>query len=209
MTQKIHIIPISRPRRYARQRILEVPGRRQLFGPLRVDEVIKFTLEARGSLTIEMALATPIVQTAEFVPGSKIKLRVPEGDPNVFRLPDAADPELSRAYLQAAPRARPGAANIDVTVVLDGSTALFHGPPTCWEAGVAQRVLRGELRLGIIRVQRAGSPKAPRASSAQADAASSSDPTLSCVAKDAQPSATAATRPPTPSRRAAAAARSA
>ena len=141
--------------------------------------------------SIEMALATPIVQTAEFVPGSKIKLRVPEGDPNVFRLPDAADPELSRAYLQAAQRARPGAANIDVTVVLDGSTALFHGPPTCWEAGVAQRVLRGELRLGIIRVQRAGSPKAPRASSAQADAASSSDPTLSCPAKDAQPSATA------------------
>ena len=108
-------------------------------------------------------MQAPAVQHAEFIPGS-LALRVPDGAPCAFTLPDSS-PDLARAYLQSVQRARPGAATVDVTVVLDGSTAIFHGPPTCWDVGVAQRVQRGELRLGILRVCRAGSRSTAAAAS--------------------------------------------
>lgn len=117
-------------------------------------------------------MAVPLVQHAEFVTGS-LRLRVTPGAERAFTLPTTS-PDLARAYLQAVQRARPGAAQVDVTVVLDGTTAIFHGPPTCWDVGVAQRVQRGELRLGILRIRRAGSrsvPAPPAPVGAQADAA--------------------------------------
>jgi serine/threonine protein phosphatase PrpC len=96
----------------------------------------------------------PLVQLAEFEQGST-RLRSPLGAQYSFSLPTAS-PELARAYLLASAR-RPGHLQVDLTVVLEGTTVVAHGPPTCWEPGVAQRVQHGELRLGIIRVARPGS----------------------------------------------------
>ena len=125
-----------------------------------------------GSLTCPI----PLLQHAEFVPGS-LRLRVPAGEASVFSLPETS-PDLARAYLQAVQRVKQSATTVDVTVVLDGGAAAFYGPPACWEFGTAQRVLNGELRLGILRLRRAGSrpavaraPPSPVSAPAPSDAA--------------------------------------
>ena len=46
---------------------------------------------------------------------------------------------------------------VDLTVVLDGTNVLCYGPPTAWEFGVAARVQRGQLRIGILRIFQPGS----------------------------------------------------
>ena len=99
-----------------------------------------------------LALA-PLVQFAEFEPYTN-RLRVPPGYAIVFPLPEPS-PNFACAYLRAAVRL-PTAEAVDVIVVLDGSSTRYHGPPTCWSVGVAQRVHRGEHRIGILRILRAG-----------------------------------------------------
>lgn len=81
-----------------------------------------------------------------------MRLCVPKGAAREFEIPEMS-PALAKAYLSAR---RPGSAAVDVTVVLDGSKVVHHGPPNTWAKGVARRIERGELQLGIVRILRAG-----------------------------------------------------
>lgn len=94
------------------------------------------------------------VQFAELEPGT-LQLRVPAGAARAFKVPELS-PELAKKYLLACQRSTK---TVNVTVVLDGSRAIAFGPPKSWEAGVAQRVDRGELKLGDLRILRAGASR--------------------------------------------------
>ena len=96
--------------------------------------------------------AAPRVQLAEIVGfGDRSRFRVPVGASNNIIVPPTS-PELARAYLQARTRGVPAHPWVDLTVVLDGTNVLCYGPPTAWEFGVAARVQRGQLRIGILRI---------------------------------------------------------
>ena len=101
--------------------------------------------------------AAPRVQLAEIVGfGDRSRFRVPVGASNNIIVPPTS-PELARAYLQARTRGVPAHPWVDLTVVLDGTNVLCYGPPTAWEFGVAARVQRGQLRIGILRIFQPGS----------------------------------------------------
>ena len=123
-----------------------------------------------SSLSSLSRAAPPLpVQLAEF---DGVRLFVPSDVEYAFALPEAS-PDFARAYMLAATR-RPGALHIDLTVVLEGSTVVVFGPPTCWQPDVAQKVDRGEFRVGVLRVFRTASARArmkkERAATAEAGA---------------------------------------
>ena len=84
------------------------------------------------------------------------QLKAQPGAEKTFEVPSAVPPSLARAYLRARVRS-PLSKEVEVAVVLEGSTAVAHGSPTDWPSGMAQRVIAGELTLGTLRIRRLGS----------------------------------------------------
>ena len=103
----------------------------------------------------EVLSTAPLLQLAEFDAADGSSFRVPSGAANVFSLPQSS-PDMARAYLQASMRRSNHLPWVDLIVVLDDSRVLSFGPPMSWELGVAAKVQRGDLRVGIVRVFRAG-----------------------------------------------------
>ena len=116
-------------------------------------------MQARqGSLAAlaETDAAAPRIQLVEIQgSGSHSKFVVPTGAANAFAVPPTS-PGLAQAYLQESCRRVPTLPWVDLVVVLDGMRPVCFGPPTGWELGVAARVQRSQLGVGILRVFRPG-----------------------------------------------------